>query len=399
MGVKNFWKILGFRKDFEDDQVYIEKLKKHFSMAELSYEICVQRIAKAICKCEYRTYEKGKEVKGSVYYKLNVRPNPNQTATEFWQSVVEKLYDEQEVLLISEGKNLYVADGFTKTEHGLAPDTFEHVSVGDYDLNKIYKATEVAYIQLSNQKIKSLLKSTMDEFQELMDIASVAYKNGVGMKAKLHISKNRQPADDKAKAVIQKAMKQFFEDPNSCYTEYDGFDLQPFDTSRKTTQQSTRDIKAMLDDVLEMTSKAFLIPTNIANGEVTDTSKAVDDFLTFCLDSVLRLIEDGLNNSLYSEKEYLAGTKVKINAQTIKHVDVLDASGAIDKLISCGAKSVNDILRIMGDEPIEEDWADVHWITKNYTSIDNLQKMPMEGAMTQEGGETDAEDENAELQE
>ncbi len=235
--------------------------------------------------------------------------------------------------------------------------------------NKIYAADEVAFLSLSNQRIKNLLKSTMDEYGELMDVAANAYKNGVGMKAKLHINNQARASDDKADEKIKKALKAFYNEPNSCYIERDGYNFQPFDTSRKGTQQSTRDIKAMLDDVLEMTSKAFLIPSNIANGEVTDTSKAVDDFLTFCLDSVLRLIEDGLNNALYTEQEYLAGTKVKVNAQTIKHVDVLDASAAIDKLISCGAKSVNDILRIMGDEPIDEEWANVHWITKNYVDV------------------------------
>lgn len=392
---KSLWEFLGFRKDFEGDDIVINKLKTKFAISDLAYEICVQRIAKAICKCEYRTYKNGKEDKGTEYYRLNIRPNPNQTATEFWQAVVEKLYDEQEALLISEGSHLYLADGFLRNENGLKPDTFEKVTIGTYKSNKIYAADEVAFLSLSNQRIKNLLKSTMDEYGELMDVAANAYKNGVGMKAKLHINNQARAGDDKADEKIKKALKAFYNETNSCYIEREGYNFQPFDTSRKGTQQSTRDIKAILDDVLEMTSKAFLIPSNIANGEVTDTSKAVDDFLTFCLDSVLRLIEDGLNNALYTAPEYLAGTKVKVNAQTIKHVDVLDASAAIDKLISCGAKSVNDILRIMGDEPIDEEWANVHWITKNYTSIDTLTKMGADGSLTTTEGGAINETENA----
>lgn len=392
---KSLWEFLGFRKDFEGDDIVINKLKTKFAISDLAYEICVQRIAKAICKCEYRTYKNGKEDKGTEYYRLNIRPNPNQTATEFWQAVVEKLYDEQEALLISEGSHLYLADGFLRNENGLKPDTFEKVTIGTYKSNKIYAADEVAFLSLSNQRIKNLLKSTMDEYGELMDVAANAYKNGVGMKAKLHINNQARAGDDKADEKIKKALKAFYNETNSCYIEREGYNFQPFDTSRKGTQQSTRDIKAILDDVLEMTSKAFLIPSNIANGEVTDTSKAVDDFLTFCLDSVLRLIEDGLNNALYTDREYLAGTKVKVNAQTIKHVDVLDASAAIDKLISCGAKSVNDILRIMGDEPIDEEWANVHWITKNYTSIDTLTKMGADGSLTTTEGGAINETENA----
>ncbi len=168
---KSLWKFLGFRQDFEGDDIVINKLKTKFAISDLAYEICVQRIAKAICKCEYRTYKNGKEDKGAEYYRLNIRPNPNQTATEFWQAVVEKLYDEQEALLISEGSHLYLADGFLRNENGLKPDTFEKVTIGTYKSNKIYAADEVAFLSLSNQRIKNLLKSTMDEYGELMDVA------------------------------------------------------------------------------------------------------------------------------------------------------------------------------------------------------------------------------------
>lgn len=393
-----FWDFLGGkREDREIEYIITGRLQEAMAIGELAYEICVQRIAKAICKCEFRTYKNHEEVKDKTYYTLNERPNHNQTATEFWQSVVEKLYKNQEALIVEVDEMLYLADSFTLDDKDpTKPYAFKQVSIGNKKLDKSFSAKDVAYLKLSNKKVKTMLYQVITSYTGLIQTATNAYKNGVGMKAKMHIGRAQDAMSENAQKALKEGLSKFFNDPNSCFMEYEGYDFQPFDTSRKGIQQSSRDIKAMLDDVLELTSKAFLIPSNIATGEVTDTSKAVDDFLTFCLDSVISLLEDALNNALYQYEHYSKGTYIKINAQTIKHVDVLDASGSIDKLISSGAYCINDIRRIMDDEPIGEEWANQHYITKNYTSIANLDALESENTETNtlKGGEDDEENEN-----
>lgn len=161
----------------------------------------------------------------------------------------------------------------------------------------------------------------------------------------------------------------FLEGVNAVFPEYDGFHLEKFSGGDSV---NTRDIKALIDDVLEITAKAFLIPSNIATGQVTDTSKVVDDFLTFCLDFVVELFSDEMNRKQFAPSQYLNGTKIRINTQTIKHIDVLDMASGIDKLLSSGVKTINDINRILGDEEIDEEWANRHFMTKNYATIDEL---------------------------
>ena len=130
------------------------------------------------------------------------------------------------------------------------------------------------------------------------------------------------------------------------------------------------------------------MPVNIANGEVTDTSKAVDDFLTFCLDAVVELIQDELNGKQFTKSQYLSGNYIKISTQTIKHIDVLDMAGNIDKLIASGAFCINDIMRLLHEEPIEEEWAWQHFMTKNYSPMHELLN-----ALSEKGGQTTNEDE------
>ena len=65
------------------------------------------------------------------------------------------------------------------------------------------------------------------------------------------------------------------------------------------------------------------------------------------------------------------GTYLKIDTKCIKHVDLLSVATAIDKLIGSGAFCINDIRKAVGDEPINEAWANQHFITKNYETVEN----------------------------
>jgi hypothetical protein len=69
------------------------------------------------------------------------------------------------------------------------------------------------------------------------------------------------------------------------------------------------------------------------------------------------------------------GTYLKIDTKTIKHIDLLSVSTAVDKLISSGCFCINDIRKAVGDEIIDEDWAWQHFITKNYSTVEDLLKM------------------------
>ena len=61
-------------------------------LKRLAWNICVDYIASAVAKCEFRTFLEGKEVRGEEYYLWNVAPNANQTSTEFWREVIFRLY-------------------------------------------------------------------------------------------------------------------------------------------------------------------------------------------------------------------------------------------------------------------------------------------------------------------
>lgn len=392
-------KIFGFGKDFADEKdMWIKSATitteqeqlASLTARQLAFEICVQRIAKAISKCEFRTYEKKKEKKNSFYYLLNVKPNYNQSSTEFWNEFIHKLYYEDEVLVVQRADKLFIADSFTVDDKIVFGEhVFKDIHIGDITLNGDYKQSRVMHFKLGNEKIKEYLDGTLALQTSLIQTALSSYKRANGFKIKAHIGRMQANKDleDKINDLLNNQVKTFMKADNALLPEYEGLTFEEFGTEKKNVV-TTRDIKALLDDTLELTCKAFLIPVNICNGDVADTSKAVDDFLTFCLDSIVKLIQDEINGKHYTEDEYLKGTYMKINTQAIKHIDALDMANSVDKLISSGVYSINNILRILGEEEIDEEWANEHYITKNYSGIDSTSQ-----SLSEKGGKTNAKDE------
>ena len=97
--------------------------------------------------------------------------------------------------------------------------------------------------------------------------------------------------------------------------------------------------------------------------DVQGTKDALDNFLTFVH---CRRHAAGRNQPRSGYAGFTNGTYVKIDTRAVKHVDLLSVSTAIDKLIGSGAFCVNDIRELVGEQPIDEEWANSHWITRNY---------------------------------
>lgn len=389
MGI-NFFKWI--KKDDADfmEQIHSDEIKKaleetkaEIAVRDMAYKICVQRIAKAIAKCEFQTYRKHKEVKGDLYYKLNVAPNRNQNATDFWTGFINKLYEDQEVLVVqSKDDNFYVADSYTLDDSKSMRDwLFKDVTVGTYKMpgngqSNALRMADVYYFRLNNQNIKQLLDQTTDLYGRLITLSYQGYRKAQGRKFKLKIGRINQAGDKDIKDKLRRSIKDFLSSDDSVFIENEGHELSEVQSAgtrgSSANGATSRDITALLDDVLQITCKAFLMPTNIVTGEVTDTSKAVDDFLTFCLDYVVELIQDEINRKYFDQKEYLQGTYLRIDSSVIKHVDVFDLATSIDKLLSSGVFTINDLLRYMRAEPIQEDFANEHFMTKNYASIKDI---------------------------
>ena len=183
--------------------------------------------------------------------------------------------------------------------------------------------------------------------------------------------------------MMNEYFKTFFESNNAVLPLFEGYKYN--DLGSKTySEGSTRDIKSQYDDIFDFTARGFSMPPSLAKGDVQDTSKAVDEMLTFCLDPLARILEQEINRKRNGKTAWKKGTFIQVNTTKVKHMDMFDIATPADKLISSGLFSVNMLLRAIGEQKIDEEWADKHMMTKNYADIESVLKE----MSTEKGGDS-----------
>jgi len=343
-------------------------------MNELAFDICKNLITNSIVKCEILEYKDNKRIKTREWYRWNVSPNVNQNATDFWDKLLDKLFYNGDVLVVPIKNELYVADSFSSDETAaLYPHSFSQIQIDGMEYKQRLTRAEVFYFKLHNKKLKKLIDNVMFMYGKLISVAYSNYLASNGNKGFLKISSTAEgnpKYKDRMTSYFGEQFKKFFGSDNAIMPLYDGFEFVPYKADASAA--TTRDIKALSTDILELYANAFGIPKVLVTGDVQDTSKAVDQMLTFCVDPLIELLQDEINRQTFTVDEMLNGTYIRFDTNAIKHIDLLDVSTAIDKLISSGFMSINDLRRACHMDTIDEPWADAYFMTKNYSPIEDL---------------------------
>ena len=345
-------------------------------LRELAFWTCVNKIANAISKCEFKTYIKKKEVKGQEYYLWNYEPNQNQNATSFMNKLIGKLYRNNECLVVEVNNHIYVADSYSKEVLALKEYRFSGITFDGYELSETREMSEVMFFELNSENMRNLTNGMYETYSKLLIYAQDAYKKSRGKKGILNIGAIAQESenfDETFQELMSTHFKNFFESDSAVLPLFDGYEYQDISESGKTYSiESTRDIKSLADDIFEFTARAFSFPPSLAKGDVQDTGKAIDELLTFVIDPLIKMLQQEINRKRNGYTGFKAGNYVKIETLAVKHIDIFDIATPVDKLISSGAFTINDILEVLGKPRIEEDWANQHFMTKNYSKIQDL---------------------------
>lgn len=345
-------------------------------LRELAFWTCVNKIANAVSKCEFKTFYKGKEVKEKEYYLWNIEPNQNQNASAFINKLIGKLYRENEALIVEINNRLYVADDYSKEKFALKDYRFDGIVIDDYQLSESKYMSDVLFFELNSKDIRKLINGMYESYAKLFSYAQKAYTKSRGHKGILNIEAVAQESENFKKTfddLMTNHFKNFFDKDNAVLPLFDGYSYQDISQNAKTySTESTRDIKALADDIFEFTARGFSFPPSLAKGDVQDTSKAVDELLTFVIDPLCKMMQQEINRKRNGFEGFAAGNYIKIDTLAVKHIDIFDIATPVDKLISSGAFTINDIRKVIGEPLIEEGWADQHFITKNYSTIQDL---------------------------
>jgi HK97 family phage portal protein len=342
---------------------------------ELALYTAASLIGNAVAKCEIKTYQNGEEVKGEDYFTLNYSPNPNENASKFWHKVIGKMIRERMALVVEEGGKLFCADSWNiKNESVLYGNTYENVTVGNFTFKKIFKANEVYLFEMDNEEVYTIICGVYKSFGSVLGSAVKGYKRSNGQKFKLKmpdIKEGDEEFNEVFEEVIKKNLKDFMENENAVYPEYEGYQLERSQETSYNTKAS--DIISVKNDFFDTVGKALKIPQSLMTGNVNNTKEVMKAFLTFGVDPVADMIGETLTKR-GGFGNFKKGNYYKVCTNKINHIDLFDIAPNVDKLISSGGFSIDEV-RKEADYPEKgEGWSMKHWITKNYETIERLMK-------------------------
>ncbi len=355
---------------------------REFQIRNLCFWICVDMIANAMGRCEFRTFRNNQEIQEREYYLWNFEPNKNQNSTMFIHKLISKLYEENEALIVNvENRNgvetLAVADDWQEPQYW--PDQqnqYTSVQVGELIYNKTFREKDVLHLKLNHCNIKTVIDGMYRSYYQLIHTAMKNYQWENGQHWKVHVAQLASGEDgwaEKFQKMIEAQIKPFLESNGAVLPEFDGYEYTNVGGTRTSTggtrTSDTRDIRALVEDNFDFTARGFLIPAVLVNGKVEGTADANKRFLTNCIDPICDQLQEEIVRKRYGYEEWRAGNFLRIDSSSIIHFDLFENAANVEKLVGSGAYTINDVRRAANQSTITEPWADEHFMTLNISRM------------------------------
>lgn len=348
-------------------------------LKKIALETCINFIGRTISQSDFRIMKDGKRRLDDWHYLLNVRPNTDQSAADFWQKFIHELIYENEVLVIlTDNNDLLIADSFTRVEYAIYPDIFKDVTVKDYTFQRSFRMNEVLYITYNNEKLTKFMDGIFSDFADLFSrmietsMRANQIRGTVSIDSTTSLDENSRT---KLQSFIDKLFNAFKKNSVAIVPKLKGFEYNEVSNGSyngKSIEELTKLKKSLIDDVADILG----IPNALIHGELSDYETAIKAYVKFCIGPLVKKIQDELNAKLIEKDEYLGGSRIEVKGVTEK--DLIDHAEAVDKLVASGAFTRNEVRELFGAERSDNPALDEFVITKNYQSA---------GAV--EGGEKD----------
>ena len=340
---------------------------------EMALLTCTNIITATLGRCEFVTYNEGDAVKRNEWRLWNVQPNQNQSAQQFRAQLIHTLVGKGEALVIELESGIYVADSFTASDDVVKARLYSDVAVGSLTLNRKFKEHEVMHFALPDSAWMKTFDSLAQAYASVINSGVKGYRRAQGMKGTLSIDAMQMGNEKMQKAyeaLKNAGFKQFADAESAVLPLYKGMEYT--DTTQKTySNQNSRDIRAMVDDLTDFAARMLGIPPVLVNGSVQDTASARRQLVSDCIIPLAKILDCEISRKRYTAGDIERGTMLEVDTSRAIYVDWLTAAQGIDKLIASGAASVNDVRGLLGLPLIDEEWANRHYLTKNYGDIEN----------------------------
>ena len=277
------------------------------AIADMAMEKAANMIAKAIAKSEFIVQRNNEYVKDNIYWILNVRPNPNETATEFWIEAIRKLLIKQECVIVYMNDCLYRCDSFSIDSSVTKGKQYSNIVVetkeDTLNITRKFKADDVIHLKNPNKKIQQYLKNTINLYNAIVSGLANGKKLASIPKFELDTGSASTPllrSKDESGKDITLTIDEYKEKVRKLL-ESENIEILTNKSELKIgqlkidTNITSEDIVKISKEIYTECAYAFDIPKAVFLGEITEKADSTNEFITYAVSWLVELLNDSLN--------------------------------------------------------------------------------------------------------
>ena len=360
------------------------------SMKTVALDTCTTYLARLVSKGDFVYKENDSIAESQFDYLLNVKPNPNQTASEFKVAMVKKILDG-ELLVINVDGYFYIADNFV-TVPMLSGNTYTGVTINfssdsvanapnsgpfaqKYFQNVFTQGVNCFHLSNDNEGINDYVNTMWEDYGRLFGILVTNQLRVGQLRAKVSIPVNNKLEDDERlklqKQYTETLSKSLLSDPvvfvpdgGTAKSVYDEISA----SKASNIQNQITDFGNLKKIFITEISGLLGIPPALVIGETANNSENLDLAIESAVIPIANKISEGFISLLLKQSGYSSGKTIELTG--FKTINILDRADAIDKVGSSGIVKINEVREASGLPPLPD--GDKVIMTKNYEEKGNI---------------------------
>lgn len=353
-------------------------------MKNVALESCVTYLARLVSKGKFVFKNDNSIIDSDYDYALNVRPNPNQTATEFKVSMIKKLLNG-ELLVIKDEDKFFIADNFV-TKHSLNGNTYTNVTINfsrdsvlsapnsgpfkqDYFERIFTQGVDCFHLNNDNIGINKYVDSLWDDYGRLfgklitnqLRVGQLRAKVSIPVNSKLEEAEQKKVQREFATTLSNSLLNDpivFIPDNGQSKSTYDEITA----SKSATIQNQITDFGALKKIFISEVAALLGIPPALVLGETANNSENLELAIESAAIPLGNKLSEGFASLLIKESGYMVGKTIQMTG--FKTINILDRADAIDKVGSSGVVKINEVREAVGLPAMTD--GDKVIMTKNY---------------------------------
>lgn len=356
------------------------ELERSLGYRKLALEVTIDLVANSVARADWRESVKGKFEKTPTTYLLNNRPNPVETASEFFKHWTKRLMLDGEALVIDDNGSLYVAESYTVNRKSRNTVVYENVLIdGDTKTISAVASENAIYVRYNQDNIRTFMNTYLNDYEKLIESSQSSYRTNKTRRFVLESSMFQGQTEGKQKEINDLFTSQLkdwasTDAPASVYGKSSQWDIS--DMSDKQIE-SAKDSRDLIRDVFGIVATTYHVPLQMIMGHLTGatiTQNIIDNYLVGIVLPIIDLFEESFSNYNYTYYETTKGYAIKADTTKLRLTDLKTIGTFITQVMPTGALTLNDVVvKYLQLDPLPDDIGNMRLITKNYATIETFQ--------------------------